>query len=244
MARSVRNRACTRHLHREASNSARHGDAVLRTRSTRTLLPSRCLTIFALRSLASTASAAQARRIAIRCRRSTPAKPLESRPEDQRTRRDYERVLDLYRAIYHDDPASPKADASIFAVAQLLAEQGRILKDEKSLHDAIGQYEFLRREYPGSRYRADALLAEGDIYFRDLNDNAAAKIDLSSLPQAISAQRRAPLRLAPASKNSMPTKSRRGIHPINQLPSRRAALPHPQLQQRRQPTTKNIRTPC
>ncbi len=53
------------------------------------------------------------------------ARSLESRPEDQRTRRDYERVLDLYRAIYHDDPASPKADASIFAVAQLLAEQGR-----------------------------------------------------------------------------------------------------------------------
>jgi N-acetylmuramoyl-L-alanine amidase len=100
---------------------------------------------------------------------------LEARPEDQRTRRDYERVLDLYRVVYHDDPASPKADASIFAVAQLLAEQGRTLKDEKSLHDAIGQYEFLRREYPGSRYRADALLAEGDIYFRELNDNASAK---------------------------------------------------------------------
>ena len=100
---------------------------------------------------------------------------LESRPEDQRNRRDYDRVLDLYRAIYHDDPASPKADASIFAVAQLLAEQGRILKDDKSLHDAIGQYEFLRREYPGSRYRAEALLAEGAIYFRDLNDNVEAK---------------------------------------------------------------------
>ena len=52
--------------------------------------------------------------------------------------------------------------------------QGRLLKDE-TLHDAIGQYEFLRREYPGSRYRADALLAEGDIYFRDLNDNVSAK---------------------------------------------------------------------
>ena len=100
---------------------------------------------------------------------------LESRPEDQRTRRDYERVLDLYRTIYHEDPASPKADASIFAVAQLLAEEGRILNDEKSLHDAIGQYEFLRREYPGSRYRADALLAEGDIYLHDLSDNASAK---------------------------------------------------------------------
>jgi N-acetylmuramoyl-L-alanine amidase len=100
---------------------------------------------------------------------------LEARPEAERTRRDYERVLELYRAIYHDDPASPKADASIFAVAQLLSEQGRVLHDEKSLLDAIGQYEFLRREYPTSHYRADALLAEGDIYFHDLNDSAEAK---------------------------------------------------------------------
>ena len=122
---------------------------------------------------------------------------LESRPEAERTRRDYDHVLDLYRAIYHDDPASPKADASIFAVAQLLAEQGRILNDEKSLHDAIGQYEFLRREYPGSHYRADALLAEGDIYAHDLSENADAKGNVSGFPEGISAQRGALRKLAP-----------------------------------------------
>ena len=100
---------------------------------------------------------------------------LETRPLDERTRHDYEHVLDLYRAVYHDDPASPKADASIFAVAQLLAEQGRTLNDAKSFHDAIGQYEFLRREYPQSRYCADALLTEGEIHRNDLNDTASAK---------------------------------------------------------------------
>jgi N-acetylmuramoyl-L-alanine amidase len=100
---------------------------------------------------------------------------LEGRPEQQRTRRDYERVLDAYRAVYHVDPASPKADASISAVADLLAEQGRVFEDEKSLHDAIGQYEFLRKQYPGSRYRFSALLTEGEIYRRDLEDRNAAK---------------------------------------------------------------------
>jgi N-acetylmuramoyl-L-alanine amidase len=133
------------------------------------------LTVFAAVALASIATAHKAAEPPY-AEAQHARQTLESRPEGQRTRRDYERALDLYRAIYHDDPASPKADASIFAVAQLLAEQGRIFKDEKSLHDAIGQYEFLRREYPGSRYRADALLAEGDIYFRDLSDNAAAKV--------------------------------------------------------------------
>jgi N-acetylmuramoyl-L-alanine amidase len=100
---------------------------------------------------------------------------LQGRPEQQRTRRDYERVLDAYRAVYHGDPASPKADASISAVADLLAEQGRVFQDEKSLHAAIGQYEFLRKQYPGSRYRFSALLTEGEIYRRDLEDRDEAK---------------------------------------------------------------------
>jgi N-acetylmuramoyl-L-alanine amidase len=100
---------------------------------------------------------------------------LEGRPEQQRTRLQYEHVLDAYRAIYHGDPASPKADASIAAVADLLAEEGRVFQDEKALHDAIGQYEFLRHQYPASRYRFSALLTEGEIDQRDLDDLPQAK---------------------------------------------------------------------
>jgi N-acetylmuramoyl-L-alanine amidase len=100
---------------------------------------------------------------------------LEGRPEQQRTRLEYERVMDSYRAIYHGDPASPRADASIATVAELLAEEGRIFQDDKALHDAIGQYEFLRHQYPGSRYRFTALLTEGEIYQRDLGDLRQAR---------------------------------------------------------------------
>ena len=100
---------------------------------------------------------------------------LEGRPEQQRTRLQYERVLEAYRAIYHSDPSSPKADASVAAVADLLAEEGRVFQDNKALHDAIGQYEFLRRQYPASRYRFSALLTEGEIYQRDLGDTQQAK---------------------------------------------------------------------
>jgi N-acetylmuramoyl-L-alanine amidase len=100
---------------------------------------------------------------------------LEGRPEAQRTRLQYERVLDAYRAIYHSDPASPKADASIAAVADLLAEEGRVFQDAKALRDAIGQYEFLRRQYPSSRFRSGALLTEGEIYQRDFGDLDQAK---------------------------------------------------------------------
>lgn len=100
---------------------------------------------------------------------------LEIQPEQQRSRGEYERVLDAYRAVYHGDPASPDAAASVSNVADLLAEEGRIFHQEKPLQDAIGQYEFLCAQYPGSRYRVNALLAEGEIYRRDLNDREEAK---------------------------------------------------------------------
>lgn len=100
---------------------------------------------------------------------------LNGRPQDQRTRRDYDKVLDAYRAIYHSDPSSPKADASVSAVADLLAEEGRVFEDEKSLHDAIGQYEFLRREYPASRLCPNALLTQAAIFQRDLGDSSEAR---------------------------------------------------------------------
>jgi N-acetylmuramoyl-L-alanine amidase len=85
---------------------------------------------------------------------------LEDRPESQRTRAAYQRVLDAYRAIYHNNPATPKADASALAVAQLLTEEGSLFSEPKLLHDAMGQYAFLRVQYPGNRY--GALVAEGE----------------------------------------------------------------------------------
>ena len=65
------------------------------------------------------------------------------------------------------------------AVAELLAEMGRQFNDEKALRAAIGQYEFLRREYPGSRYRVQALFTIAQIYKDDLDDAAEARARLS-----------------------------------------------------------------
>src|SRR6202453_527102 len=100
---------------------------------------------------------------------------LESRPESQRTQLAYNRVLDAYRAIYRGTPAAPKADASVFAVAELLTEEGRHFSDQTLLNDAIGQYEFLSLQYPASQYRFSALFAEGQIYRHDLFDRDQAK---------------------------------------------------------------------
>ncbi|HEX2919090.1 MAG TPA: N-acetylmuramoyl-L-alanine amidase, partial [Edaphobacter sp.] len=100
---------------------------------------------------------------------------LEAKPARERTRQDYQRTMDLFRTIYHDDPGSRYAAAAVNSVAELLAAQGRDLNDEKSLKDAVGQYEFLRKQYPGSSFRMGALLAEGQIYENDLQDAATAQ---------------------------------------------------------------------
>jgi N-acetylmuramoyl-L-alanine amidase len=124
---------------------------------------------------------------------------LEARPEKERTRTEYERVLDAYRAVYHGNPGDPKAAESVNMVAGLLAEEGRILHQDKTLLNAVGQFEFLRAQYPASPYRASALLAEAAIYLHDLHDPAAAKAAylkfLSSYPQnPLAAQARAGLK--------------------------------------------------
>jgi N-acetylmuramoyl-L-alanine amidase len=100
---------------------------------------------------------------------------LNGRPPADRTRRDYQRVLNAYRYIYLGAPASTKADPSVVAVAETLVEMGRRFDDDKILNEAIEQYKFLRREYPGSKYRFDGLFTIGEIYKDDLNDPSAAR---------------------------------------------------------------------
>lgn len=100
---------------------------------------------------------------------------LESKPEAQRTRKDFQKVIDAYRKVYYTAPSLAKADVAVQAVAELLEDQGRLLNDPKSFKDAIGQLVFLRREYPGSKFRADALFTIGEIYRDDLDDGKQAK---------------------------------------------------------------------
>ena len=100
---------------------------------------------------------------------------FEATPPENRTKADYTATMDRFRDLYHESPRDVHAAASVYAVAELLAEQGRALHDPKSLKASVGQYEFLRTQYPGSSLRVAALLAEGQIEANDLGDDAAAK---------------------------------------------------------------------
>src|ERR1700720_4278480 len=64
---------------------------------------------------------------------------LEAIPAGARTRADYTRAMDGFRAVYHEAPGDAHAPDSVNAVAELLAEQGRGLHDAKLLKAAVGQ---------------------------------------------------------------------------------------------------------
>ncbi len=100
---------------------------------------------------------------------------LNGRPLAERTRHGYQIVIDSYRRVYLGSPSSSKADPSVVATAELMVEMGRRFDDDKILRGAIDQYRFLRKEYPGSKYRCDALFTIGEIYKDDLNDPDQAR---------------------------------------------------------------------
>ena len=100
---------------------------------------------------------------------------LNGRPAKERSRAEYQKVVNAYRRVYFASPASGKASLAVVGEAEVMVEMGRQFNDTKILRSAIQKYEFLRREYPGSSQRVDALFAIGEIYKEDLNDLDQAK---------------------------------------------------------------------
>ena len=137
---------------------------------------------------------------------------LNGRPADQRSRKEYQHVADAYRKVYYVAPASSKADVSAIAVAEILADMGRQFQpDEKDLRAAISQYEFLRREYPGSKYRFQALFTIGQIYKEDLGDDDAAHQTFEEF-------------LKHYPRNSLAAEAKQALAELNQpLPSKKPA---------------------
>lgn len=101
-------------------------------------------------------------------------------PPEQRTRDDYATVMDAYRLIYHGNPADVHAPESIYNVGLLLADQGMTLHEPRMLTAAIGQFEFLRTQYPRSSFRILALLEEAHVAANDLHDVKLARTKYSA----------------------------------------------------------------
>ncbi|GAA3753137.1 N-acetylmuramoyl-L-alanine amidase [Terriglobus aquaticus] len=96
-------------------------------------------------------------------------------PPGERTGTDYRTVMDAYRLIYHANPGDLHAPESIFQVGNLLAEEGIVLHDPHALQESLGQYEFLRRQYPTSSLRISAALEEAHVAVAGLHDAKLAR---------------------------------------------------------------------
>ncbi len=104
-------------------------------------------------------------------------------PAEQRTPTDYRIVMDAYRLIYHGNPADMHAPEAIFEVGLLLADEGTALHQPKMLQASIGQFEFLREQYPQSSFRIAALLEEAHVAANDLRDAKLARAKYSEFAE-------------------------------------------------------------
>ncbi|WP_263356798.1 N-acetylmuramoyl-L-alanine amidase [Acidicapsa ligni] len=180
---------------------------------------------------------------------------LDSTPAEQRTREQYENAMDAFRLIYHEDPGASKSPAAVAQVADLLAEKGRVLKDDRALRAAIGQYEFLRQNYPKSPQVDNVLLLEGEICRQDLKDIACAKEKLQAVidaaPNSSFAEQAALDLREMQPHNSKDSRNARNLPTVSATPTGRqrstskmpvtsasSALPSPDVQDQREATQK------
>ncbi|MGB2644436.1 MAG: N-acetylmuramoyl-L-alanine amidase [Candidatus Acidiferrum sp.] len=98
---------------------------------------------------------------------------LNGKPAEKRTLAEYKQVVASYRRVYLITPRAPEVADSLLAVAELNTEMGDRFGGSY-YQAAVDAYQFLVREYPGSKYTQDALLRIGKLQRDQLGDNAQA----------------------------------------------------------------------
>jgi N-acetylmuramoyl-L-alanine amidase len=99
---------------------------------------------------------------------------LEGYLERDRSLDNYQQTVLAYRKVYLITPEAPDGTQAIVAEAELYRDMGRLF-DPKFFREAIARYNFLIKQYPGTKYRGDALLAIGRIQKDDLRKNDEAE---------------------------------------------------------------------
>ena len=87
---------------------------------------------------------------------------LEAYLEKDRALDDYKRTVSAYHRVYLITPDTGEAGPALTAEGELYQEMGRLF-DPRYFQSAVDRYNFLLRQYPDSRYRADALFSIGQI---------------------------------------------------------------------------------
>ncbi len=115
-------------------------------------------------------SAAEKRRLAVSYFRQAldVQKSFAQIPYEERAAGDYQRVIRAFRRVYWTDPSYSNDTICLMEIGALYEEMGRRWENERSLESAVETYQFLVREYPGSKFRRQASLAVARIYRNDL----------------------------------------------------------------------------
>ncbi|HKN62533.1 MAG TPA: AMIN domain-containing protein, partial [Candidatus Acidoferrales bacterium] len=87
---------------------------------------------------------------------------------------DYKQTIAAYHKVYVISAQTDEVTPSLIAEAELYREMGRQF-DAKYFQTAIDTYNFLLKQYPGSRYRGEALFAIAQIQEQDQNNANAAE---------------------------------------------------------------------
>ena len=99
---------------------------------------------------------------------------LEGFLEKDRSLGDYQQTVLAYRKVYLITPEAPDATTALIAEAELYEEMGRLF-DPKFFGDAIARCNFLLKQYPGTRYRAETLFNIGKIQKDDQKKSTEAQ---------------------------------------------------------------------
>ena len=99
---------------------------------------------------------------------------LEGYLEKDRSLSDYRQTVSTYHKVYLISTQAEEVTPSLVAEGELYQEMGRLF-DPKYFQSAIEAYNFLLKQYPGSRYRGEAMLAIAQIQKDDLNKPADAE---------------------------------------------------------------------
>jgi N-acetylmuramoyl-L-alanine amidase len=102
---------------------------------------------------------------------------LEGTPQKERSPLDYRATVAAYHKVYLISAQAEEVTPSLIAEAELYEEMGRLF-DSKYFQSAIESYNFLLKQYPGSRYREQALYSIGLVQKDGLHQPDVAEATL------------------------------------------------------------------
>lgn len=99
---------------------------------------------------------------------------VEAKPENARALADYKSLIAAYRRVYLLSSSAGAVTPALMEVAQLYHDMGDQF-DQAYYQNALVTYKFLIAQYPGSKFRTDALFEVGKVEKEDLAEGPEAK---------------------------------------------------------------------